>query len=257
MKIYKLVIVIVVLTVFTSCFGPDSTRRVVIVVPEHEWEKYNTDTKLWYTLKWTDGYSTRSLHLDADTRTAEIDIPCGETVLICAYPLGSMDPFGCAVQPDDPKVVRQLTYEDGFLCSMLIDCDRDVIGCLNYRALRRAVDECCPDILCLDGISLMRDMLNGKLRKSSIVTLPRVHVVLSAFPGGVWTSSRSGGGRLVVSTGQTIELDLPPGLHIWWCRELGLKMKVAVDRDGSVFCYAEESGIDGNTSKKIALCGYE
>ena len=69
-KIHILFIVIAAVSVLPSCSNVVTRRTVEIEIPSHPWEKAS-GSRLWYTLKWTDGTDIRgaNAHAHAAVRT--------------------------------------------------------------------------------------------------------------------------------------------------------------------------------------------
>ena len=153
-----LIIATVLLSVSCSMVCP--TRRLEVSIPDHPWE-YVSGKKLWYTLKWTYGTEVQSSYIGPDERNISVYVPVGETVIIAAYPLGEMAPFGAIITPLDEAIQIGLNQNDGVIANELIDIDRSVTERLNYGLIRKEIKEKCDDIRRIEHISFLRNLQNG------------------------------------------------------------------------------------------------
>ena len=150
----------VLLAVSCSMACPD--RLLEITIPQHSWESVQPNN-LWYTLRWTYGTEVLSAYVGQDERTINIHVPVGEAVLIAAYPLGEMAPFGAIVTPLEEGIRTTLNQNDGAIVNELIDLDRTVTQRLNYGPILENMLKKCDDLRRIEKVSFLRDLQNGEL----------------------------------------------------------------------------------------------
>ncbi len=223
-----------------SCAVAHPDRRLEVTIPEHPWELFG-GVRLWYTLKWTYGDSVRSLHVPSDVRRVSILVPVGETVLVAAYPLGEMNPFGGAVTPLDSSMDLTLTQNDGAIVGELLDVDRMMTTRLNYRLLSTRMRAKVDDFRLVERISLLRDLQNGELLSSSIKVSNIFAVDSFAVPNGMWVSEYLRDSSLVVLDGTSGDLELPEGVYRYLNVEMDRELVIIVDSTGSSYTYLRQS----------------
>lgn len=232
-----------------SCSLTSFERKVVLEIPKHPWENCSVNAKIWYSLKWSYGNEIKSLYVSPEEKEVEIKIPVGETVFICAFPLGEMQPFGCVITPLDSLSTFELSQDDGFWAAMFLDLDRDVTKGLNYKELKSVIGERLKEvsdqggnqagISCrnLDKVVFLRDVYNGELSKSSIEFLSPFTVSPFAVSNGVWISELMLGPCYTVTNSIMPELTLSEGVHRFYNPTTNRELVVVVDDRGNVFRY--------------------
>ena len=223
-----------------SCSVVSLERVLDVTIPSHPWEKA-TGKSLWYTLKWTYGDEIRSTYLSADQRTLRLYVPPGETVLIAAYPLGDMSPFGAVVTPLDTSSSIVLNQNDGVLVGELLDIDRTVTSRLNYGLISREVREKTDDFSVIEKVSFLRDLQNGVLTETSIKVVSLFGVDSFALPNGIWTSEFLQDPGLVVTDGITPPIQLPEGVFRYLNTEMDRVLVLIVDSAGNSYSYLKQS----------------
>ena len=211
-----------------------------ISVPVHPWEKVG-GKKLWYTLKWTYGDEIRSLYLGSEERNASIYVPVGETVLIAAYPLGEMAPFGAVVTPLEDGFQVALNQNDGVIANELIDLDRSVTERLNYGLICDDMLKKCDDIRKIEKISFLRDLQNGELSEASFRIVSLYGVDCFALPNGLWTSEYIRDSSLLVTDNLSPRIELPEGVFRYLNTEMDRVLVLIVDSSGSTYGYLRQS----------------
>ena len=223
-----------------SCSVVSPDRVLEVTIPSHPWEKA-TGKSLWYTLKWTYGDETRSTYLSSDQRTLRLYVPPGETVLIAAYPLGDMSPFGAAVTPLDTGSCIFLNQNDGVLVGELLDIDRVVTSRLNYGLIMKEVRKKSDDFRNIEKVSFLRDLQNGVLKETSIKVVSLFGVDSFALPNGIWTSEFLQDSGLVVTDGISPPIQLPEGVFRYLNTEMDRVLVLIVDSAGNSYSYLRQS----------------
>lgn len=224
------------IVVMVSCSMVSTTRRVTVTIPTHPWEVV-TGQRLWYTLKWTDGSNLNCMHVSSEERVIDIHVPVGETVLIAAYPLGDMRPFGGAITPVDASSRIMLSQNDGALVSELMDLDASVTHQLNFGRLKDEMLVHTDDFRCLDLFAILRDLQNGQLDQSSIHEVPKFSIDPFMVPNGIWTSEFIGDASFVVTENITRHTQLPEGVSRYLNPEMERVLVLVVDARGDMYSY--------------------
>ena len=230
-----LIVLICVLVVLSSCSDIKPERTVAIQIPPHPWE--DEDTKLWYSLKWTTGSEINVLYISKDQREVSITIPSGESVFVCAFPLGNMRPFGTVITPFDNSKAFVLNQNDGVFAQLFMDSDRAAMAGINYPLLKNYALELSFDFRLFNKVTLLKDALNGKLGKSSFKVGELYDVLSFAIPNGFWVSESVLDHNILTSDGFSGLLRLPEGVHRYYNRTLERELIVVVDSDGKTFHY--------------------
>ena len=235
-------ILIIISSVFfiISCSLACPDRHLEVFIPNHPWESAS-GKELWYTLKWTYGDEIRSLYLEPEERQACIYVPTGETVLIAAYPLGEMAPFGALITPleEEEKVV--LNQDDGVLANELIDLDRSVTKRLNYGLIRDNLSKNCDDMRKIEKVSFLRDLQNGELTEASFKIVSLYGIDSFALPNGLWTSEYIRDCSLFVTENLSPQLELPEGVFRYLNPEMDRVLVLIVDFSGNSYSYLRQS----------------
>jgi len=207
-------------------------RAVEVVIPSsHQWEKMQNQS-FWYTLVWTEKGALKQQHLSSGDKKVTLWVRRGETVVFCAYPLGTFAPLGGAVVPNaEARVV--LTPQEGVLCHLLLESTKLNAGCLSGLAypnlLREALSK-VSDFTLLDANRLQKDLVNGELCSSSIQVQEPLTVVVSTIPQGYWVGERAFDTSFWSYWGSDgVALSLGEGLHCFWNKEDALLLRVFVD----------------------------
>ena len=238
LSITILVVSAVLLAVSCSMITPN--RMLEISIPEHPWENAS-GKKLWYTLKWTYGSEVQSSYINLDERNKNIYVPVGETVIIAAYPLGEMAPFGAIITPLDEEIQVTLNQNDGVLANELIDLDRSVTERLNYGLIREQIQKKVNDSRQIDHISFLRDLQNGELRETSFKAVSLFGIDSFALPNGLWTSEYLRDSSLYVTDNFSPQLQLPEGVFRYLNPEMDRVLVLIVDSSGNSYSYLRQS----------------
>ena len=240
-KTFFLVLVVLLsLSLVSSCSQLSTKRKVVLTIPTHPWEKI-TGKRMWYTLKWTDGEELKTVHLNQDQRTFSVEVQTGRTVMAVAYPLGDMSPFGAALTPDEGKTELVLTQEEGYLVSLLSDLDADMVGELNYGLILDSILEKTDDVRKIDDVSLLRDIQNGDLTEETIKVCETYTVGPFALSNGVWESEFLRDPCIVVQESMAEQISLPAGVFRYLNVEDNMVLVLIVDREGNFYSYLKSS----------------
>ena len=224
----------------SSCSLACPDRILEINIPKHPWENAS-GKELWYTLKWTYGDDIRSLYLGYGERQASIYVPTGETVLIAAYPLGEMAPFGALVTPLEEEVKVILNQNDGVLANELIDLDRSVTKRLNYSLICDNLSKKCDDMRKIEKVSFLRDLQNGDLSEASFRIVSLYGIDSFALPNGLWTSEYIRDSSLFVTDNLSPQLELPEGVFRYLNPEMDRVLVLIVDSSGNSYSYLQQS----------------
>ncbi len=240
-KIRCILLSVVLVSVFlVSCSAVEYQREIEVFIPDHPWES-RLPEGLWYTLKWTVGDSVQTLHLGPEDRLVRISVPIGETVLVAAYPLGEMNPFGGALTPLDSSACLSLTQKDGVIVGELLDIDRIVTKRLNYGLLSSRIELRTDDFRLLEKVSFLRDLQNGELLDSSLKVCTLFGIESFALPNGVWVSEFIRDSSLVVTDGISGDLELPEGVFRYLNVEMDRELVLIVDSAGRCYSYLRQS----------------
>ena len=233
-------VLLAAVVLLASCSQGVYRRTVEIVIPPHPWEKAS-GKKLWYTLRWTDSSGLRSLYVGPEQRSIVLEFPIGETVLVAAYPLGELGPFGGAVTPLDEAFTLELSQNEGVIVNELLSLDREVTRELNYVLLCRTMLEKCDDIRQIGKVSVIRDLQNRQLHDASVKKVSLFGVEQFAVPDGIWTSEYLRDPDIVVTGGTAGPLELPEGVFHYLNTELDRVLVLIVDSRGDRYCYLRQS----------------
>ena len=223
-----------------SCSQGMYRRTVEVVIPPHPWEKAS-GKNLWYTLRWTDSSGVRSLYVGPEQRSVSLDVPVGETVIVAAYPLGELNPFGGAVCPPDESRVLVLSQNEGVFANELLSLDREVTRELNYGLLVDDMLKKCDDLRQIGKVSVIRDIQNRQLHDASIKPVSLFGIEPFAVPDGIWTSEFLRDPDLIVTDGTAGPLELPEGVFRYLNTELDRVLVLIVDSRGDRYCYLRQS----------------
>ena len=236
--LFTLLSILLLLIFSCSIYCPD--RQVLVTIPKHPWETA-TGQSLWYTLKWTVGDQIQSIHITGEERTIKLKIPVGETVLIAAYPLGDMCPFGGVVTPMDKNSHLTLDQNDGTIVAMLFDIDREVTCQLNYHLLKQKIGKISDDYRLIDKLKMLRDLQNGELSDISIKKVAPFGIDSFVLPDGLWISENLYNASLYVKDGLTNPVNLPEGIHRYLNKELDRILDLVVDNSGSFYSFLRQN----------------
>ena len=226
--------------VAVSCSIACPDRLLEICIPDHPWESVS-GKKLWYTLKWTYGNEIRSVYMSPDERRQNIYVPVGETIIIAAYPLGELAPFGAIITPLDDDLLVSLNQSDGVVANELIDLDRSVTERLNYGLIRENMLKKCDDLRRIEQVSFLRDLQNGELRETSFKAVSLFGVDSFALPNGLWTSEYLRDSSLYVTDNFSPQLQLPEGVFRYLNPEMDRVLVLIVDSSGNSYSYLRQS----------------
>ena len=233
-----IVVSAVLLAVSCSMACPD--RLLEITIPRHPWEDA-AQKNLWYTLRWTYGNEVRSAYVGQDERTIGIHVPVGETVLIAAYPLGDMAPFGAIITPLEDEIRITLNQNDGVIVNELLDLDRTVTQRLNYGPIRENMLKKCTDLRRIEKVSFLRDLQNGELSNASFKAVSLFGVDPFALPNGLWTSEYIRDPSLYITDNLSPQLQLPEGVFRYLNPDLDRVLILIVDSSGNSYSYLRQS----------------
>ena len=240
MKTKTIIAIVSAILLVVSCSIARPERFLEISIPEHPWE--NASGKgLWYTLKWTYGTEVRSIYMGPDERKATIYVPVGETVIIAAYPLGEMAPFGAIITPLDDAFRVVLNQNDGVIAKELIDLDHSVVERINYGLIRDNMLKKCDDLRRIEQISFLRDLQNGELSEVSFKVVSLFGVDPFALPNGLWTSEYLRDCSLCVTDNLCPQLQLPEGVFRYLNSEMDRVLVLIVDSSGNSYSYLRQS----------------
>ena len=234
------IIIVSAVLLAVSCSMIRPNRMLEISIPDHPWENAS-GKKLWYTLKWTYGSEVRSSYLGPDERNKNIYVPVGETVIIAAYPLGEMAPFGAIITPLDEDIQVTLNQNDGVLANELIDLDRSVTERLNYGLIREQIQIKVNDPRQIDHISFLRDLQNGELRETSFKAVSLFGIDSFVLPNGLWTSEYLRDCSLFITDNLTPPLQLPEGVFRYLNPDMDRVLVLIVDASGNSYSYLRQS----------------
>lgn len=240
-KRVRIIIVIILPLLFAvSCSIACPDRLLEIEVPKHPWEDASGKA-LWYTLKWTYGSEIRSVYLGPDERKASIYVPVGETVIIAAYPLGEMAPFGAITTPLEEDYQITLNQSDGVVANNLIDLDRSVTERLNYSLIREKMLKKSDDLRRIEQVSFLRDLQNGELSEVSFKAVSLFGIDSFALPNGLWTSEYLRDSSLYITDNLAPPLQLPEGVFRYLNPEMDRVLVLIVDSSGNSYSYLRQS----------------
>jgi len=231
---------------FLSCTYDSLSMRVVeVVIPSnHRWEEMQNQS-FWYTLAWTEKGELKQQHLSSGEKKVRIWVRRGETVVFCAYPLGTFAPLGGAVVPNAEARVL-LTEQEGVLCHLLLDSTKlnaGSLGGLAYPNLLREALSKVDDFTLLDANRLQKDLVNGELCSSSIQVQEPLTVMVSTIPQGYWVGERAFDTSFwSYWDSDGVALTLGEGLHCFWNKEDALLLRIFVDLQEQVSFVSVQKG---------------
>jgi len=240
MKKHAVAAVLVLLLCLTGCSVREVFYRTVqIVIPPHPWEE-NKD-RMWYDLVWNEGTDRRTVFVDNTTRKVSIRIPRAQTTYICAYPLGSLKPFGTAVSPLSRGTVFVLDQDKGVLADLLMGLEHPSALGVNFDLLAENAALVLEDYSQLDTEALLENVYNGTLGKTSVKRTEPVRVTGMEFYSGHWIPENVHCESFYVdSDGKTPVFLLGEGVHRYLCPERNLEIRIVVSSDG-VYKYERAS----------------
>ena len=240
MKKYSAAAVLMLLLCLSGCtIESPQYRTVKLVIPLHPWEE--NGPSMWYSLVWNDGTETKTTFVDNTTRTVSLRIPKAQTTYICAYPLGSLRPFGTAITPLSHASVFALDQDEGVLAEILLGLEHPSALGVNFDKLVENASLKLEDFTLLDPEILLEDVYNGNLSKKSIVRTEPVKVAGMEFYSGRWIPESIHLEAFSVETGETAPvLYLSQGVHRFYCRDRNLEIRIVVSSDG-VYRYERPS----------------
>jgi hypothetical protein len=239
-KISYVLPLLAALLVFQACSIARPERTLEVSIPVHPWESVSGN-KLWYTLRWTYGDEVRSAYVPSDERNVSISVPAGETVLIAAFPLGDMSPFGAAVTPLDTDPTVVLSQNDGIMAGELLDVDRVVTSRLNYDELASDMRSMTDDFRNIEKVTLLRDLQNGVLSETSLKLVAPFGVDPFALPNGIWTSEFTRDPAIYVTEGLSAPMQMPEGVFRYLNTEMDRVLVLIVDSAGNSYSYLKQN----------------
>ena len=239
-KIFHILPLLAALLVFQACSIARPERTLEVTIPTHPWESVSGE-KLWYTLRWTYGDEVRSAYVSSDERSVRISVPAGETVLIAAFPLGDMSPFGAAVTPLDSDSAVVLSQNDGVVVGELLDVDRVVTSRLNYDVLSSDMHALTDDFRNIEKVTLLRDLQNGVLSDTSLRLVAPFGVDSFALPNGIWTSEFTCDPAVFVTEGLSAPMQMPEGVFRYLNTEMDRVLVLIVDSAGNSYSYLRQN----------------
>ena len=232
----------VLLLVFclSGCLAENAQyRNVTVVIPLHPWEE--NGPSMWYSLVWNEGVEKKTVFVDNTTRTVCLRIPRAQTTYICAYPLGSLRPSGTAISPLSHGNVFALDQDKGALADLLLGLEHPSVLLVNFDRLADHAALVLDDYSLIDPETLLEDVYNGTLGKTSIVAKDPVKVTGLEFYSGRWIPESIHLESFSVDTdGKTPVFLLPEGVHRFLCPERSLEIRIVVSSDG-VYKYERPS----------------
>lgn len=209
----------------------EPTRTVKVSIEEdHPWETV-VGKPLWYTITWNDGKGIASRHLPPGVRSTIIRVPVGRTTVICAYPLGTMQPFGGATTGEKNHVV--LAQRAGELTSLLLDLHVSMPESICEVQVPTLLDaitgKCEGNARLFDHARLAKAVVEGKLTASSVHKISPVTVTLSDLPTGRWVGETKQSDFFWKDYVQPVTLVLEPGIHRYINLEYALELRVFID----------------------------
>lgn len=233
MKRFALVAVAaMVLALAAGCSGrAELLRPVSVVIPDHPWE--SEGHRMWYSLQYNDGEGLRTLFVENGVREVYLKVPAGRTVYVCAYPLGSLRPFGTGVSPLSEGTVFVLDQDQGVIADLMLKIGEPAVERVNYERLVGAASEVADDFSFLDTELLAQDVYNGDLQKNSVKAKEGVKVTGLEFYQGLWVPENVHSAAFRVGPdGQAPDMVLAEGVHRFLCAERSLEIRIVVSQDG-------------------------
>lgn len=225
----------VVLCFLTGCSKEVLTLKdVCILIPEHPWE-LSGQNSMWYSLIWSHDGVEKYLYVDTNTRQVHIQIPKDQTVVICAYPLDTLHPFGAFVTPLDSGIVT-LDQNVGYLADIVLNGALNVTPNLNSTLLIEKAKTVTTDFRYIEESILLADILNGQLQSSSLRKTNPVEIRDLEVYSGTWISENCNDMFLDPS-----EVYLPVGVSRFYNVERNLEMRIVVNTDGTYSKFEERA----------------
>ena len=219
-----------------SCKDGSLSRTVSIIIPEHPWETQDVE-KMWYSLQWSDGSCVRTLFVDNGTRNVQLKVPLGANIIVCAYPVDDLMPFGALISPAVGEAGVVLDQDTGFLADLLLGIELEVACSVNFDMLVKYSSRSTSDFRLLDADVLLTDILNGRLSERSFRVLEPVEASDLLFYPGIWESESVHENALAVGADGVVPvLELGRGVHRYLCVSRQLEIRIVVSQDG-IFKY--------------------
>lgn len=224
MKVPAFLIAILILA---SCRIPLPVTVELEIAEEHPFEDM-ARRDMWYTLVYFDGEAVRSEHVESGRRKVSVRVDSGGLRPFAMIPLGTLGPIGGFYEGDGHVMLRA---EDGSFAEMLIRAAGyrpDAVSRLSVEALR----EVQPHLADIDEPAFLEDLYDGTLSPSSIESAESRSLMFDLIPSGYWLSERYDIPSFEVGfSGQTIYLDLRPGVYRFACQARSMLLTIAVDEE--------------------------
>ena len=238
-SLLKAFLIVLIVFLFISCSSDIGYRQVTVTIPVHPWEEEGQC--LWYSLKWTDKDNIRTQYVDKTIRNVKIKIPLGETVCICAFPLGDMEPYGTCIIPSDNRNIYQLSQNGGHLARIIMEREVPIRSNINFPLLENACYSLTDDFRRLDEVELISGMTNGKLTKASVKLNTLSEIPELSVLNGIWISENEKDPYIQVFNSKIPPMKLPPGTHRFYCRSQTREIRISIDYSGSISAVMKQS----------------
>lgn len=233
MKRYKIILFLAIFLI--SCAQIPRKRELNVIIPTHPWEIENS-TKLWYSLVWTESGKLQKMYVSPETREVRISVASDRTVIICAYPLDDLRPFGFAVDPLYGKHTVTLDQNNGVLADIIINGALEVADSINFQNLSFRCSEVCDDFRYIEESNLLADILNGQLADSSVKKMNGFTLENIEVYDGTWIGESVFDVYL-----DPAEINLPVGVHKFYNPQRNMVMSLGINNDGSYSKYEERA----------------
>lgn len=221
---YTLILFTLLLLLGCSSNPLDEVVLTVVINEPHPWQQI-THKPLWKTLVYSKGNQVVQEHLSASAQTTTVVVPRGKTSVLCAYPLGSLVPWGGFYTPGSSKIIY-LTQREGVLANLLVESwtlNPQALGSIDASTLGMLVG----DGRLVDQHHLVMGLLDGSLRSPKF--LKPLTVTLSDLPDGRWVSELAGGSSFYLLWGEEVTISVGDGTIRWLNKERGLCLALQVD----------------------------
>ena len=219
-------------SVFSGISCTDTVyRKIKIIIPPHPWEETG-NIELWYKIKWNEGTEIKTKFIYNNLRQTYLKIPLGQTVYICAYPLGSMLSFGTGVSPSNNKNTFVLNQNEGFIADLLLNSKEEATLSVNFEKLVQSIKETTDDFRNIDTDFLLQSILNKRLSGASIKKTEQKTFYNIPMYSGLWIPESCFDEIISVSEdGYVYAMNLCPGVHRYICIKRNLEIRLVVSQD--------------------------
>ncbi|MFA5570615.1 MAG: hypothetical protein ACOX0W_04100 [Sphaerochaetaceae bacterium] len=214
----------------------DTNRTITISISEsHPWERASGRV-FWYTFVYPEGDELMKINLPIGVREITINRPKLHSFVCAAYPLGEGIPFGGAYVLPQQKSV-ELHLQEGPLVEALLHTSKKwsrVVSQVNYNQLKELVKNVDHTMIALQWNALVKDIVDGKLKESSVKAGNRNKVVIEELPPGKWVSETDAVPSFTAFMDHEVTMEnLPSGMIRFLHVEQNMELRIIVPEESN------------------------